>query len=381
MNIEGLSYQLSPLSDLGEFESAWTDLELRADCPFFLSWNWIGTWLRVTPNLIPLALVVRDGSMIVGLAVFHPARQRRRMARSRGLFLHQTGDEYTDIITIEYNNILCDRDYSGRIFQGVIPFLKQAKLPGAPFESWDELHAAMVTPEVATIARAANLMILELSHKRSWYVDLDAIRQSGRTFLQTLSSNTRYQVRRALKLYSKSGLVSAVPAQSLSEALAYFEEMKPLHQKYWNERGMPGGFSNAYFEAFHLALIRDGFPRGFIEVVKVAAGTKIIGVVYNFLYRGRVYAYQTGLAYENDPKIKPGLVSHSLCIEQHLAAGASVYDFMGGDSQYKASLGVRGPDMLHYAFQRRTMARSTEAALRHINDLRGRAMSRLRAPR
>jgi CelD/BcsL family acetyltransferase involved in cellulose biosynthesis len=367
MNIGDLTYDLSSPDDATSLEIVWQDLEQRADCPFFLSWNWIGTWLRVTPNLTPLVLTVRDGAKIVGLAIFHPAGQRRRMARSRGLFLNRTGDEHTDIITIEYNNILCDRDYSARILRGFIPFLKRATPPS--FGSWDEIHVAMATSEIAEIARGAKLMILELSHKRSWYVDLDALRKSDRPFLESLSSNTRYQIRRALKLYAKSGPVTAVRARSLEEALAYFEEMKPLHQEYWNKRGKPGGFSNAYFEAFHLALIRFGFPRGTIELVRVSAGPKIIGIVYNFLFRGRVYAYQTGFAYEDDPKIKPGLVSHSLCIQKHLSEGASVYDFMGGDSQYKSSLGMRGPDMMHFAFQRRTLARISEAVLRRVNDV------------
>lgn len=381
MNIDGLSYDLRSLTDPAQLEGAWSDLEQRADCPYFLSWNWIGTWLRVTPGLIPLIFSVRDGAKIVGLAVFHPAQQRRRMASSHALFLHQTGNEYTDIITIEYNNILCDRAYAAPILEGFIPFLKQVKLPRAPFDSWDEIHTAVVTDEFLPIAVRANLMVLKLTHKPSWYVDLDSVRRTGRPFLESLSSNTRYQIRRALKLYAKSGPVSAVPAKTLDEALRYFEEMKSLHQKYWNDRGKPGGFSNAYFEAFHLALIRDGFPRGTIEVVRVSAGPKIIGVVYNFLYRGRVYSYQTGFSYENDPKIKPGLVSHSLCIEQHLAAGASMYDFMGGDSQYKASLGRRGPDMMHFAFQRRTLARTTEAFMRRINDLQRYLRTRLRPAR
>ena len=43
MNIDGLSYDLSPLGTLTHLEIAWSDLEARADCPFFLTWNWIGT--------------------------------------------------------------------------------------------------------------------------------------------------------------------------------------------------------------------------------------------------------------------------------------------------------------------------------------------------
>jgi CelD/BcsL family acetyltransferase involved in cellulose biosynthesis len=108
---------------------------------------------------------------------------------------------------------------------------------------------------------------------------------------------------------------------------------------------------------------------GTVEVFRVAAGEQLIGQVYNFLYRGRVYAYQTGFRYDDDPKAKPGLVSHLLCIQQHLEKGALVYDFMAGDNRYKKTFGIRGPDMAHYVFQRRTATRISEAILRRVKRL------------
>ncbi|MBV8573907.1 MAG: GNAT family N-acetyltransferase, partial [Acetobacteraceae bacterium] len=64
------------------------------------------------------------------------------------------------------------------------------------------------------------------------------------------------------------------------------------------------------------------------------------------------------------PKLKPGLVSHYLCIEHHLQRGGHTYDFMAGDARYKASLGEPGPEMLHLIVQRPTITLRTELALR-----------------
>ena len=151
--------------------------------------------------------------------------------------------------------------------------------------------------------------------------------------------------------------------------MAYFAEFKQLHQAYWVQRGTPGGFSNRHFESFHQILLQTCLERGAVEIFRVSAGSRLIGQVYNFVYRGRVYAYQTGFSYEDNSKAKPGLVSHYLCMQQHLEEGASMYDFMAGDSRYKRTFGVPGPDMAHYVFQRRTATRVTEAVLRRLKNL------------
>lgn len=366
MKIDGLSYALRPIEDPNALAVSWSDLETRSDCPFFLTWDWIGTWLSTTPGLSPLLLTVRDCSHVVGLAVFQPARQRRRFRNARSLLLHRTGDPATDIITIEYNDVLTDRLYRDRIMRSVLPFLESTKLPTQKFGDWDEIHVAMATEEIAQRARDANLMTLEMAHKPSWFVDLEAVRRSGKSYIETLSGNTRHQIRRALRLYQEQGPVTARAAGSTEEAMGFFEEFGKLHQATWTSRGQPGGFSNPYFVAFHRALLNRCIPRGTAELVRVAAGDNVIGQVYNFVHDGHVYAYQTGFAYSDDAKLKPGLVSHCLCIERHLTGGAQVYDFMAGDNRYKSNLGSRGPDMMHHILQRPTLKAKSEALLRGL---------------
>jgi CelD/BcsL family acetyltransferase involved in cellulose biosynthesis len=364
----GLSFSFQPLDDIVAVAALWKDLEARSDCSFFLSWDWIGTWLANYPGESPLLLSVRDSGTVIALAVFSAKKVWRRFMPARAITLNRTGDPYCDLMNIEYNDILTDRRYPN-MWPAVMAFLKRNDIPTGPFRKWDELHVAMATRDVETFARAAKLMVLELAHKPSWRVDLDAVRQNGKPYLETISSNARYQIRRAIRFYEREGPLVGMRARSLNQATTYFEEFKTLHQAYWVQRGMPGGFSNRHFETFHRALVQNCFERGTVELFRVSAGSRLIGQVYNFIYRGRVYAYQTGFSYEEDSKAKPGLVSHFLCMQQHLQEDASSYDFMAGDNRYKRSFGVRGPDMSYYVFQRRTPIRLAETVLRRIKNL------------
>jgi CelD/BcsL family acetyltransferase involved in cellulose biosynthesis len=111
-------------------------------------------------------------------------------------------------------------------------------------------------------------------------------------------------------------------------------------------------------------------------LVRIGSADRAIGYLSNFRYRGQIYAYLSGFLYDADPKLKPGLVSHALCIETHLRGGAAIYDFMAGDNRYKASLGVPGPDMLYLIARRPTVAARLERNARVFKRrLRGLAQS------
>ena len=48
--------------------------------------------------------------------------------------------------------------------------------------------------------------------------------------------------------------------------------------------------------------------------------------------------YQSGIAYEADNRLKPGLVCHAHAVAYNAAAGHRIYDFLGGEARYKKSL-------------------------------------------
>ena len=73
--------------------------------------------------------------------------------------------------------------------------------------------------------------------------------------------------------------------------------------------------------------------------MRIAAGGRAIGYLYNFRHRGRVLAYQSGFDYAAaGARQKPGLTCHRAAIDLARREGATAYDFLAGGDRYKTSL-------------------------------------------
>ncbi len=172
-------------------------------------------------------------------------------------------------------------------------------------------------------------------------MDLARLRDSGGDHLRAVSRNTREQIRRSLTRYRERGEVTVTAAQTPDEAQAMFEEMLVLHDARWHAVGKGGGFASPLRRQFHRAFVRRGVAEGHAQLLRVAAGDRVIGVLYNLVANGKVNFYQSGLQYEDDKHLKPGLVAHHLAIEHCLALGCCEYDFLmskPGEGRYKESL-------------------------------------------
>lgn len=347
---------------LTELNAAWLDLEQRAAPHFFLSWDWIGCWIAEA-ELRPAVLIGYANDQIILLAALVPSSRRGVVPVTiHGLQLHAIGDLQRDVITIEYNGFLVDHDWIGRVEAAAIGFLMSDVVIGG--HRCDELHLRNISIDLEPAVSASGFYSREMQRKPSWRIDLAGLRVSGLQYLDSLSANTRQQIRRSMRLYQQHGPLTARAARDVAEALAFLDELKELHQRYWTGRDEPGAFAYPFLERFQRRLIKSCLTRGRVEIVKVTAGDNVIGYLCNFIYRGHVYAYQTGFHYEDDGRLKPGLVSHCLCIERHYLAGNTVYDFMAGDARYKANLGKPGPDMLYLLAARPIWPLKIETALR-----------------
>ena len=58
-------------------------------------------------------------------------------------------------------------------------------------------------------------------------------------------------------------------------------------------------------------LVDTGNAIGSVDLLRIA-GTRTLGLLLNFVHRGEVYAYQSGFAYTDDNRFKPGLLCHAL---------------------------------------------------------------------
>jgi hypothetical protein len=71
----------------------------------------------------------------------------------------------------------------------------------------------------------------------------------------------------------------------------------------------------------------------------VVAGRPVVAL-YNIVYRGRVYFYQSGRKLDVPKSVKLGLAAHALALRAAMEDGHSEYDFLAGASQYKRQLAL-----------------------------------------
>ena len=335
----------------------WRDLERRAEPSFFLSWLWVGCWLRALPERLDTRLLTvrRDGT-VVGLGVLtFDHRGSLSPLQACSAHLHETGIPALDVATIEDNGLLVDRRLTGEVEAAALRWLTDEG------QKIDRIVLGGIKPALAGVARAAasqgRLLFDVRNESPRPYVDLDAIRRRGHGYLECLSANTRQSVRRSMRLYESRGPIELTIAGSIEEAEAFLGRLEALHQAYWTARGKPGAFSYPMFRRLHVDLVHTAFAAGAVQVCRIAAGDVDVGYLYNLVWRKWVYAYQSGLHYEPDNRLKPGLVSHSLAVEHALSHGHSVYDFMAGARQHKASLST-SQDRLYWI----VMSRPTRLA-------------------
>ena len=326
-----------------EIEQQWLDLQDRADCSWFQSWGWVGTWLeQIAAEFHPLVVKVWSDNRIVGMGIFLPRHVRRRLlVRSNALFLNEYPFDGRNMV-IEYNGLLADGEHMQAVYRETIAYLLREN------HHIDELFFSAI----ADREPLAGIRYKILEESFTWSVRLEGHEKGIDAYLATLSKNRRGQVRRSLRLYEKQGPLQLEEAVDLHQAFEFLDGLKVLHTVRWQSKGKGGSFANPRWEAFHRALIQARFPRGEIQLLKVSLPDGVIGYLYNFIWRKRVYVLQTGFSASTDKRLMPGYVVHVMAIAHNRDKGMSVYDLMHGDSLYKQILCSRQEKLQWIVVQR-----------------------------
>jgi len=363
---------LSSLEDLAAVEEKWIELQSRTECSFFQSWGWLSSWIGALPQrLRPRALEVRLDDRLVGLAFLGNRKMwRYGIVPSNALFVSETGDPQFDSLTVEHNGFLVESGLSGAVVRQGISGLVKLQLP------WDELFLSGIVKDEAPAylesAERAHLRALIKIEKPYCYVDCDTIRRSGGDYLGALGRNTRYQIRRATRAYEEKGPIGFHVAETLERAQDCFENLRRLHQQYWVSRGMPGAFGSRFALDFHNNLIRNRFVKGEIQLAEIRVGATPVGYLYNFVFNRVVYNYQSAFQYDDDARLKPGLMSHCRAVQYNLDAGMKTYDLLMGTQRFKQNLATHQGKMAWLVLQKpRVRFRLEEVARRWRQRLRG----------
>jgi CelD/BcsL family acetyltransferase involved in cellulose biosynthesis len=330
----------------------WQALEARSDASFFLRWTWAGAWLDsygVRPDL----LAVTDGEgRDVALALLGHAMQPRLLGSVATLSLNQSGDPAADRPYVEYNGMLVERGREKEAAQAAIAALARRR-------DWRALRLSGIAPDAPLLALPARRRTrVDLSPV--YQVDLDAVRGAGGDYLSLLSSNTRSQIRRAMK--DHGGALPAIAVATLEDIAPWLDEMAALN----GGRHADNAWDDAGFRAFVATLAARGSPLGEVELLRFTDARGTVGLLVNFVWDGVAMNYQSAFAEPRSGKDKPGLLCHAAAVARYADAGLRRYSLLAGKDRYKQSLATCEEALEWWVLERFSPKLEAEALLRRL---------------
>jgi CelD/BcsL family acetyltransferase involved in cellulose biosynthesis len=324
-----IRFNLEPVGSLDALQAEWNRFDLVADHSFFSTWTWIGTWLRMLPwDFTPQLLTARRDHETIAAAILVPRREKFGISVVHQFYFNSTGEPEYDCLTTEHNDFAGTREGQVELWQAFLAWF-------AARSRVDELIIPGVEQQNVLVALPAYKLLKTIRNVPAFRVaNLASIAEAGIDPL--LSRNSRQRLRRSLRDYAQQGPLHIDEASNVETALSYFDELKVFHINSWERRGKPHAFRYPFFERFHRELIKVGVPKGEIQLLKISAGTRAIGYLYNFRRCKKIYAYQSGFEFST-PHLRPGYVSHALAMRSNAERGERIYDFLGGDNPLKRS--------------------------------------------
>lgn len=154
-------------------------------------------------------------------------------------------------------------------------------------------------------------------------------------YLSGLSAESRYGVRRRARRIVKDLKSEFRIIKDKRELSAIMSRLEETHRARMSQKGEKGRSLERPFWVFHGKLAADLFDKGRLFTGCLCLGDKPAAVQYSFIYKGRVYYYQSGM----DPayaRYGAGDVLVAEMIKSSIEAGASEYDFLRGGETYKS---------------------------------------------
>lgn len=311
----------------------WDELHAAARGTIFQTFTWLWTWWKVygNPRLVLRIITVRiDGRLVAVLPLYfeHLGLPGLNLGRLRFIGVYETYGEYTVLVHPAHVHEAIRAiagSVSGCLDGPGTDLLSLFRFPseGGPIrELISELRAlglhARVVPEV--IPRA----MMELPSGWDEY-------------LSSLSGNEREALRRKGRALEKKGAEVEVLTSPDREA---FSDYARLHGESWNPRGVTGYFSSSRFQEFLETVTMEMMATGNSRLYFLKKDGRRFSAVHAFFLHDQCCFYLSGLDRNHElALLSPGKVLLARVIRDAIEEGYSIFDFQGGDEEYKFRLG------------------------------------------
>lgn len=308
-------------------ETEWRELlaDSAAD-PLFLSWEWLfAWWCHLGAGRRLRIVAVRDCARLIAVApLVVRARALRRLQPFETLEFLGTGTAGSD-----YLDLIVRRGYEAPALREFHRHFDDSatNLEFSHTAADDSLSAQLAQ----RLGRAGWAHVAE-TIETCPVIDLAG--HDWQSYLETLGSSHRYNVRRRFRKLEKTFDACFEVATDEAQRAAFFADLVRLHHLRRDTLGGSDGLEGESMIAFHDAFTRLAQARGWLRLYRLSLDGAAVASVYGFQLGAQFYFYQSGF----DPafgKFSVGLLVLAHSIRAAIEEGASTYDLLHGNESYK----------------------------------------------
>lgn len=297
----------------------------RAD-HFFMRRDWQQIWWKYLGrgDLAVITIREEDGTLR-GIAPFF------RVDDNGQNVLHLIGCvDVTDYVDLIYSS-----DDSEKVIKAVLDYLcTSSEVP------WDVIHLCNViesSPTLTVFPELARTMGLAVTTGDEDVCPVIELPADYETYLESLDKKQRHELRRKRRRAEENGvswyLVS--PEHNIEEEIERFLElMARSTSEKTSFLEIPG------HRGFFKEIGQRMFAQGLLDLTFLTVNNQRAAAMWNFVYKGRMMLYNSGLNPVDYASLSPGIVLLTYNIEHTITSGCNMYDFLQGDEEYKFRMGA-----------------------------------------
>lgn len=316
--------EVSDPGALGALADEWRDLEDRAEeGGFFLSWEWVSTWLEHFRGERPLAvLLVREGARLVGVLPLLEGEDGA-LWRRRSLVAAVNNQS-------PRAGLLCESD-AELVVKALLEHLRSTRtfvrLRLSLYESGSSLAA--VLPQASR-----GFGLVTQPSRRS---PLLRIAGGWDAYLETRSKQVRREWRRKRRRLEEGGSLRHEVTIDAKDAGRAISDVFEIERHSWKEDAGTSFTAEAALERFYLDLALRCAGRGWLRLHLLYLDGQPVAHVFAALYRGEMLAIKTSYD-QRFKELSPGSNLMLTLVEQACIQGAKAVDFLGEESRWKTEM-------------------------------------------
>ncbi|GEM_PF-1209660 len=338
-----------------ELKDEWNNLLAKSELiSVFLTWEWLYYWwihFKADKELFILLIKDKESGKLLGIAPF--CIQKKELFNvtlvKKIMFLG------TEKVASDFLDFIIYPESNEKVLETIYKYLDDMK------HTWDIVEVGDIDKNASSIKiirKLANKKYLTLI-KKSQICPYVKLPQSHALLLESLSSKMRSNLKRSTKQIGTRIAADFSTCTQKEQVKENIEKVVTLHntrfkEKHGNKK-VKSAFSGDVITNFHYEVAESFFANNWLKFYSLTLDNKIAASLYGFLYKNRLFYYQSGI----NPEWRNfgiGNVLYSYCLENCINSGLTEFHFLRGNENYKFRWTKEYTETINFFLCNRTLA-------------------------